>query len=754
MALNYEPLDVESYEIRMLTILPGAPDSTIRCTLEKTNLITPSKYAALSYCWGELNITTNICVNNVEVAVTVNLADALQRLRLLGVTRVWADALCINQEDRQEKSHQIRNMAHVYSKADKTYAWLGRESTDNLTAAMLFLQTLVLAQDDTALADIPHTHTTWTDCTSRWPSNTQPMSMIAARMPTNETTLHNESCKRCLHEDHFRKLLNFFNAPYWKRRWIIQEITVSWQVQLLCSQAKMSIDKMEAAINLCRKSCYWHAETETSYLFIKRIMEFRHSYQAGGQISLSKAIAMSQESLSTDPRDKIFAMLGICHDGAELVPIPNYQQPLEAIVKEVTRTLLWKGKYLEALLINRSTAAGSSLASLPSWVPDGFSLDSPEDSYVLANKQLASWGKFREPDSITENCDVFQVQGVTIGTIVAATSAIDGKGSPGQSLDPSPPPTAYYKSDVEILRALFSCLTTREGLTKIKPTVRIRFTCSRPHLVWHAFYIYLTGYNTIHWDRKAEPRQDFESSVPRGLLLQWFEANASLLIQRKTLKRWVRQPNFWAPLMRILDTRGCLIFVWVMFILEFVCGGYTSTYMQTLLPIACLGPFAVFQILAYLWYGVEISRLLSEIWLNMGSVLQTPKKLVICDKGFIGMACAGAQPGDKICFLAGRTSPVLLREMRSGGRVQHTVVGDIYVYLSKSDRKFYDGFTNQKCYSHLSVEDDVQRMYTKVSGTTLWGDEVNSKEWVYPEERIKCVERYREEGILKEYKLI
>ena len=104
MELNYEPLDVENYEIRMLTILPTTLDSIVRCTLEKTSLINPTKYAALSYCWGDPNTRTKIFVNNVEITVTTNLADALQQLRLLGVTRVWADALCINQSDRQEKA--------------------------------------------------------------------------------------------------------------------------------------------------------------------------------------------------------------------------------------------------------------------------------------------------------------------------------------------------------------------------------------------------------------------------------------------------------------------------------------------------------------------------------------------------------------------------------------------------------------------------------------------------------------------------
>src|SRR5205814_6455250 len=106
------------------------------------------------------------------------------------------------------------------------------------------LQTLLLAQDNAALADVPHMRTPKTDCPSQEPSDTRPMSMIVAPTPTDETELQNGSCKRCLCEAHFRTLLNFFEAPYWKRRWIIQEIAVSSRVQILCSRARMTLDEM------------------------------------------------------------------------------------------------------------------------------------------------------------------------------------------------------------------------------------------------------------------------------------------------------------------------------------------------------------------------------------------------------------------------------------------------------------------------------------------------------------------------------
>jgi hypothetical protein len=90
MATIWGPLDLQNplIEIRILTILPGRPNHTIRCQLEKSTLTSHSKYTALSYCWGDVTETTNIFVDDVAVAITVNLADALWQLRRLEICRV------------------------------------------------------------------------------------------------------------------------------------------------------------------------------------------------------------------------------------------------------------------------------------------------------------------------------------------------------------------------------------------------------------------------------------------------------------------------------------------------------------------------------------------------------------------------------------------------------------------------------------------------------------------------------------------
>jgi len=63
--------------------------------------------------------------------VTVNLEAALRQLKDKHITRIWVDAVCINQDDRQERSIQVRNMKQIYSKAERVIAWLGEESENS-----------------------------------------------------------------------------------------------------------------------------------------------------------------------------------------------------------------------------------------------------------------------------------------------------------------------------------------------------------------------------------------------------------------------------------------------------------------------------------------------------------------------------------------------------------------------------------------------------------------------------------------------
>ncbi|KAI3319430.1 heterokaryon incompatibility protein-domain-containing protein [Xylariaceae sp. AK1471] len=137
-ALQYTRLDPSKKQIRLLKLISGEWDEQVRCELYVVSLDDQIKYEALSYVWGSPRDLVGIDVNGSLFSATQNLHAALRRLREQirdsahaesnGDSRVlWVDAVCINQQDAQEKRHQVELMGDIYSRTTRGLLWLGEE---------------------------------------------------------------------------------------------------------------------------------------------------------------------------------------------------------------------------------------------------------------------------------------------------------------------------------------------------------------------------------------------------------------------------------------------------------------------------------------------------------------------------------------------------------------------------------------------------------------------------------------------------
>ncbi|KAL9115308.1 MAG: hypothetical protein Q9187_007315 [Circinaria calcarea] len=129
---QYAPLNTESNEIRLLALMPGTRDAIISCKQVKISLGDDVAYEALSYTWGDTRTTEFITFEDRPFPITSNLYFALQQLRPSETPRyVWIDALCIDQINDEEKSHQVRLMGDIYKHASRVIVWLGQGYEDS-----------------------------------------------------------------------------------------------------------------------------------------------------------------------------------------------------------------------------------------------------------------------------------------------------------------------------------------------------------------------------------------------------------------------------------------------------------------------------------------------------------------------------------------------------------------------------------------------------------------------------------------------
>jgi hypothetical protein len=124
----YQDLKDPSRDIRLLYILPNPhpQDRRLQCRLIASDMHLP--YAALSYTWGEEDgRNLNIWVNGIQVRVRRNLMCALRTLQANFdlAPALWVDALCINQNDVDERNSQVALMGRIYENAAWVIVWLG-----------------------------------------------------------------------------------------------------------------------------------------------------------------------------------------------------------------------------------------------------------------------------------------------------------------------------------------------------------------------------------------------------------------------------------------------------------------------------------------------------------------------------------------------------------------------------------------------------------------------------------------------------
>jgi hypothetical protein len=102
---DYTPLQATN-AIHLLILDPGLPSvDHVSCNLSIVSLDDQPEDEALSYAWGDPSDTRCVACSNKPVEVTINLYAALQHIRHLDKARaLWVDALCINQEDTEERN--------------------------------------------------------------------------------------------------------------------------------------------------------------------------------------------------------------------------------------------------------------------------------------------------------------------------------------------------------------------------------------------------------------------------------------------------------------------------------------------------------------------------------------------------------------------------------------------------------------------------------------------------------------------------
>jgi ankyrin repeat protein len=316
-SFKYDPLDLDGCSFRLLQLCHG-DDGPIKCYLFDANLDYDIEYEALSYTWGDSAKPYEISVNDSPMPVTMNLMQALSDLRYTDRDRiVWVDAVCINQEDMKERGHQVNQMGSIYKSAEQVIVWLGRSIVNTSPVFRHMRQLEKLATG--------HAYHEWKVSDHRWQeiwSTTKPMVDV-------------ESTDWLLQQR--RGLESIFNEPWFTRVWIIQEIANARSATIMCGKATISSRIFAAMPSLVGMELDPHRQ---AILDIMPGPLRKHSWWAENR-DLRTLLVKFRWSKSSDPRDAIYALLGISSDACDSGYLfPNYELSEEEVVRNTMAFLL------------------------------------------------------------------------------------------------------------------------------------------------------------------------------------------------------------------------------------------------------------------------------------------------------------------------------------------------------------------------------------------------------------------------------
>lgn len=405
----YEPLPIDSGAIRLLTIQPAKrKTATVKCTLSSATLRNDPPFEALSYVWGDPEDLLLIIVDGKRFAVTRNLLEALQALRLRDATRTfWIDAICINQADNREKSIQVSIMRQIYSKATHVVIWLG-EPTMKITRALNFMRETL--SDDHAM------HST---------------SRLVEQM--GDDTL-----------EYWSAVSDLFDRAWFTRIWVCQEFAFANSSHFQCGSViipgSLIVGYVEKLIPSWSKVIAWFVEHDTGVIStsdphpVRRFVGLMQT-RAFPIINMTRMRVRPPElqyvlsglitrKEATDYRDRIYALLGFVQieDGdpyKELV-FPNYGLSIRQVFTRTMAYLMLTRDNLDVL--NEVRVSDYASPELPSWVanwePGHASLIFTAQDPTHTDSIYGAGGKCKlEPDRIDLTAETIRLDGYTVDVI-------------------------------------------------------------------------------------------------------------------------------------------------------------------------------------------------------------------------------------------------------------------------------------------------------------------------------------------------
>ena len=348
-SFHYEPLD--GRQIRVLHLDGGRDLTPLTGRLEHVELAEQMPYAALSYEWGNHERNHAIFLQNHSVIkITKSLYSALRDIRRTFAFNdcklIWADAVCIDQDNIEERQRQVSIMGHIYRNADHVVTYIGPETEDTPLGLELAIQLVEYATKNQGQPD---------------PRLQLPSELVNLGFPPAE-------------DPKWKAFRSLVTRKWAGRCWCVQEFLLNRRIIMMCGRQQIMWFLLPAIVQqvfnrtLPTIAIPGHADDPEALRECLVLIGMMRDDGVGQKLrpSLRTLLRQTHALKASDPRDKIYSLLGLTDDGKLLDIKVDYSRRVEDLYTEVAASIL-AADQSPMLLYD---VLGERSLQLPSWVPD------------------------------------------------------------------------------------------------------------------------------------------------------------------------------------------------------------------------------------------------------------------------------------------------------------------------------------------------------------------------------------------------
>ncbi|KAH6880154.1 heterokaryon incompatibility protein-domain-containing protein [Thelonectria olida] len=379
---NYLYAPLKESHIRLIKVELNGQDK-LQASIEHAELDEedPIPYSALSYVWGDANDTVQLSCNGKNLKITSSLHKCLRQVSEFNPNKLlWVDQICINQDDLSERSEQVKMMNTIYYKAETVIAWLGPESSSTHKGLNMISRVAAVAMPK--LTDMFRVE--------EYPDDREGLEKHE-KISVQESKDLGISFED---EESWAALVDFFDRPWFQRIWIVQEILPARKAIMLCGAHSIDWNEIQAA---ARWHYYkgakipWKHEPKVNGINLTVGMNLPWCARSGSEFlpqllgqktrpvykwPLRRLLEGFRPRMATEPKDKVYALLGISEVGVEYSSddidfTVDYTQSVKDVFALATRVMIARGDVGDDDLdIIMAARRRNRQENWPSWVPD------------------------------------------------------------------------------------------------------------------------------------------------------------------------------------------------------------------------------------------------------------------------------------------------------------------------------------------------------------------------------------------------